>query len=287
MIKRIPFLDDWGGLILTAIVLLLFLAQWKFPLRRQHFSTFRRLIRNLLFSTPGFLLARISMVPFPLVTAVWAEHHSFGLLNLIPFPGWLALIVGLLALDYAYYWWHVGLHLVPFLWRFHNVHHSDLDMDVSTAMRFHFGEVIFSIPFRMIVVATLGIGFWTLVVFEIIFETLTFFEHSNWRLPLGLERLLHYLVVTPRMHGIHHSIVQRETNSNWGTIFCWWDKFHGTLRRDIPQNAITIGVAAYRNEAELTVGRLFLLPFGKQRRWRLPDGSVPERPAQDSEQLAP
>jgi len=92
--------------------------------------------------------------------------------------------------------------------------------------------------------------------------------------------------VTPRMHGIHHSIVERETNSNWGTIFCWWDKLHGTLRRDIPQEAITIGVAAYRDETELTLGKLFLLPFGDQRPWRLPDGSVPDRASHDSEQLA-
>ena len=283
---KIPFVDNWGGLILTAVFMLLVMAQWKFPLRRQQFALLRRLVRNAIFSAPGFLLARLSMVPLPLMTAVWAQHHHFGLLRLIPLPNWLVFVLGILLLDYAYYWWHVGLHLVPFLWRFHNVHHSDLDMDVSTAMRFHFGEVIFSVPFRMSVVALLGIGFWTLVVFEIIFETLTFFEHSNWRLPIFLERLLHYIVVTPRMHGIHHSIVERETNSNWGTIFCWWDKLHGTLRRDIPQEAITIGVAAYRDETELTLGKLFLLPFGDQRPWRLPDGSVPDRASHDSEQLA-
>jgi len=190
-------------------------------------------------------------------------------------------------MDYFYYWWHVGLHLVPFLWRFHNVHHTDLDMDVSTAARFHFGEVILSVPFRMAVVAACGIDLWALIVFELIFETLTFFEHSNWRLPIRLERLLNSFLVTPRMHGIHHSIVQRETNSNWGTVFCWWDKLHRTLRRDIPQDAIIIGVAAYRDETELTIGRLFLLPFGAQRAWRLPDGSVPGRPAHSSDKLMP
>ncbi|MEO6870684.1 MAG: sterol desaturase family protein [Chthoniobacterales bacterium] len=103
------------------------------------------------------------------------------------------------------------------------------------------------------------------------------FQHSNWRLPIMVERLLNLFFVTPRMHGIHHSIVQRETNSNWGTVFRWWDQLHRTLRIDIPQEAITIGVAAYRDEDELTFGKLFILPFRSQRAWRLPDGEVPER----------
>jgi sterol desaturase/sphingolipid hydroxylase (fatty acid hydroxylase superfamily) len=285
MMKGVPLLDHFGGPLFAAVFFALLFLQWKFPLRRQHFSALRRLVRNGLFSAPGFALARISLVPFPLMTARWAAHHDFGLLRLLPMPHWLALIVGVLLMDYAYYWWHVGLHLLPFLWRFHNVHHPDLDMDVSTAMRFHLGEVILSVPFRVAVVAALGIDFWALIVFELMFETLTFFEHSNWRLPIRLERLLHYFLVTPRMHGIHHSIVQRETNSNWGTIFCWWDKLHRTLRRDLPQNAITIGVAAYRDETELTVGKLFLLPFRAQRPWRSPDGSVPDRSPQFSDKL--
>ena len=256
-------------------------------MRRQHFSKLRRLIRNLVFSAPGFALARISLVPIPLMTSVWAAQHHFGLLHWLPLPHWLAVVLGVLLMDYAYWWWHVGLHLIPVLWRFHNVHHSDLDMDVSTATRFHFGEVIFSVPFRVVVVALLGIDFWALVLFEILFETANLFEHSNWRLPIRVERLLNHLLVTPRMHGIHHSIVQRETNSNWGTVFCWWDYLHRTLRRDIPQDAITIGVASYRNETELTAGKLFLLPFRDQRPWQLPNGEVPERAPTVVDELAP
>ena len=98
--------------------------------------------------------------------------------------------------------------------------------------------------------------------------------------------MLNHVIVTPRMHGIHHSIVQRETNSNWGTIFCWWDKLHRTLRRDVPQDAVTIGVAAYRDEHELTLGKLLALPFRKQREWRLPNGEQPDREPQPAEKLA-
>jgi sterol desaturase/sphingolipid hydroxylase (fatty acid hydroxylase superfamily) len=113
------------------------------------------------------------------------------------------------------------------------------------------------------------------------------FHHSNWRLSLGLERVLNHVIVTPRMHGIHHSIVERETDSNWGTIFCWWDKIHRSLRRDIPQAEITIGVAAFRDEEELTVGKLLSLPFKEQRPWKLPTGEIPERTPQPATELQP
>ena len=287
MFKPIPILDGAGGFFLAGLFVALLFLQWKYPLRRQHFSRLRRFVRNVVFSGPGFALARISLVPIPLIVAVWAAEQNFGVLHWLPLPHWVAIVIGILIMDYAYWWWHVGLHLVPFLWRFHNVHHSDLDMDVSTATRFHLGEVIFSVPFRVAVVAVFGIDFWTLVIFEVLFEAANLFEHSNWRLPITIERLLNHLLVTPRMHGIHHSIVLRETNSNWGTIFCWWDLLHRTLRRDIPQDAITIGVANYRDEGELTFGKLFLLPFRAPRPWQLPDGQVPEREIKPATELPP
>jgi len=161
-----------------------------------------------------------------------------------------------------------------------------LDLDVSTAARFHFGEMVFSIGFLALAVVAFGIPPIMLLVFFLCLEVATLFHHSNWRLPIRLERILNSIVVTPRMHGIHHSIVQRETNSNWGTVFCWWDKLHRTLRRDIPQNEITIGVAAYRDEKELTFGQLLVLPFRKQREWRLPNGLEPDRKPRPSHQLA-
>jgi sterol desaturase/sphingolipid hydroxylase (fatty acid hydroxylase superfamily) len=286
MIKT-TFLDHFVGPFLIVSFLLLLFLQWKFPLRRQSFSKVRRFLRNALFSSPGFVLARLSLIPFPLLTALWAAQNHFGLLRLLPIPHWLGIVLGVLLMDYLYWWWHVALHLVPILWRFHNVHHSDLDMDVTTALRFHLGEIISSVPFRILIVAAFGIDFWALVIFELLFEAANLFEHSNWRLPIRLERFLNHLLVTPRMHGIHHSIVQRETNSNWGTVFCWWDYLHRTLRRDVPQDAITIGVASYRDETELTLGKLFVLPFRSQRPWQLPDGQIPDRPIRPADGLMP
>ena len=284
--KLPPLLDSIAHPVLAALVVLLLLLQWRFPLRQRHFSLLRRLVRNYVLSIPGFVIVRLAMLPIPFAVAVWAQHRHIGVLTWFGLRGWIAGVAGFVLLDYAYWWWHWANHMIPFFWRFHNVHHTDLDMDVTTAARFHFGEIFFSIGFLSLVLLVFGIAPVTFIVFFIVFEAAVCFHHSNWRLPIRIERILNLLIVTPRMHGIHHSIVERETNSNWGTIFCCWDKLHRTLRRDIPQDAITIGVAAYRDERELTVGKLLKLPFGKQRAWRLPDGDVPDRGRQSANALA-
>ncbi|MEO5721752.1 MAG: sterol desaturase family protein [Chthoniobacterales bacterium] len=279
-------IEKLGPVFVIVFLALLFL-QWKWPLRRQHFSAVRRWIRNGILAAPGLFVSRLVLVPIPFLVSIWASEHHFGLFHWLALPTALTIFAGALSYDYAYYWWHRMMHVVPFFWRFHNVHHTDLDMDVSTASRFHLGEVFFSIFFRVAVVGVLGLSIWTLAVYELIFSLSNQFQHSNWRLPLRLERVLNFIFVTPRMHGTHHSIVQGETNSNWSTVFCWWDRLHRTLRIDVPQDALTIGVAAYREESELTFWKLFLLPFRKPRAWQLPDGTVPERPIRPAHELAP
>ena len=208
---------------------------------------------------------RLLLIPIPLGVAVWAQQNEWGILHWINAPPFVAFVVGFLWLDYSYYWWHVATHKVPLLWRFHNVHHTDLDMDVSTAARFHFGELLLSVVFRVMQVLISGVAPLTLLVFEIVFECAGQFHHSNWRLPQKLEASLNRVLVTPRMHGIHHSVVVEHTDSNWGTIFSWWDKFHRTLRIDISQDEITIGVPQWRDEKELRLLDLWKMPFGKQR----------------------
>ncbi|HEU5246053.1 MAG TPA: sterol desaturase family protein [Candidatus Udaeobacter sp.] len=284
--KAILLLDYVGRPLIVCLFFGLLFLQWRFPLRRQHFTMLHRLVRNFLLSVPGFAIVRLAMLPIPIAVAMWAREEHIGLLNWLALPFWIAGIATFLLMDYAYWWWHWANHMIPLFWRFHNVHHTDLDMDVSTAARFHFGEIIFSIAFLTLAVTLFGIPPLMLIIFFIAFEAATLFHHSNWRLPIRVERILNLIFVTPRMHGIHHSIVQRETNSNWGTIFCWWDKLHRTLRRDIPQNEITIGVAAYRDEHELTVGKLLALPFREQRPWRLPNGEQPDRLPKPADQLA-
>jgi len=284
---KLPSFLYWlANPLLGALIVVLLVVQWRFPLRRQHYGILRRLVRNYVVSIPGFVIVRLAMLPIPFALAFWAQQHRVGLLNWLGPPEWLAIPAGFVILDYAYWWWHWANHMIPFFWRFHNVHHTDLDMDVTTAARFHFGEILFSTGFLSILLLVAGISPMTFIIFFVVFEGAVAFHHSNWRLPIRLERVLNLVIVTPRMHGIHHSIVQRETNSNWGTVFCWWDKLHRTLRRDIPQDAITIGVAGYRDEQELTLGKLWALPFRKQREWRLPNGEEPDRAPRDVNELA-
>ncbi|MBV9868196.1 MAG: sterol desaturase family protein [Abitibacteriaceae bacterium] len=271
-----PF-DHKASPLLAGVFLSLLWLQWRQPLRHQHFSSVQRMITNIVFALPAFAALRLVLIPIPLYAAWGATQHHVGLLHWLTLPPLLAAVAGIMTFDYAYYWWHIATHNVPLLWRFHNVHHTDLDMDVSTATRFHFCELLLSVAFRVAVVLLTGITPWALLAFEVCFECAGQFHHSNWCLPVRVERALNLVIVTPRMHGIHHSIVLDETNSNWGTIFSWWDKLHHTLRRDIAQADITIGVPAYRDEKELTVGQLFLLPFRPQRDWKLPDGETPKR----------
>jgi sterol desaturase/sphingolipid hydroxylase (fatty acid hydroxylase superfamily) len=287
MMKPIPLLDYFGTPILIALAALFLWCQFRHPLRRQRYSAWSRAIRNFIFSAPAFGLVRLTLIPIPLTVAWWAKRNDIGLLNWLPVPSWMAGLIGFILMDWAYYWWHYATHAVSLLWRFHNVHHTDLDLDVTTAARFHFGEIIASIPFRVAAVLVFGVNPIALLFFEIFFEGASLFHHSNWRLPLRLERALNRFIVTPRMHGIHHSIVRRETDSNWGTIFSFWDRLHRTLRIDIAQDEIEIGVAAFREEKELTIRRLWLMPFVSQREWRLPNGDIPDRQPGSSDVLPP
>src|SRR3982751_5228493 len=182
--KPIPLLDWVGTPIFVTLFFLLFWLQRQRPLRRVQFFAFTRLVRNLVFSAPGFAGVRLAMVPIPLAVAAWADQRGFGLFHLLHLPRGLAGVLGFFAMDWAYYWWHYANHVVPFFWRFHNVHHTDLDLDVSTAARFHFGEIIASVPFRLAAVLLLGIQPLTLILYEISFEGASLFHHSNWRIPL-------------------------------------------------------------------------------------------------------
>ncbi len=182
-VPKIPLMDYVGRPLLASVFLALLWLQWRFPLRRQHFSVLRRLVRNFVLSIPGFAVVRLAMLPIPIAVAMWAQQRHIGLLNWIAVPGWVAVIGTFLTMDYAYWWWHWANHMVPIFWRFHNVHHTDLDLDVSTAARFHFGEMIFSIGFLSLAVVVFGISPIMLIVFFITFEAATLFHHSKFIIP--------------------------------------------------------------------------------------------------------
>jgi sterol desaturase/sphingolipid hydroxylase (fatty acid hydroxylase superfamily) len=276
----IPAFEFIGGPILAGLLLILFTAEAAWPLRRRVLSRTSRVPTNIATAATSFAVMRAVQIPVALAAATVVTAAEAGVVGWLGMPAVAGGVVGFLLLDYTTYVWHRLNHHVPLLWRFHGVHHTDLDLDVTTAFRFHFGEITLSTVYRVAQVLVIGVHPALLLAYEIVLDAATEFHHSNARLPLPLERMLNRVLVTPRMHGIHHSIVERETNSNWSVIFCWWDRVHRTLRLDIPQADITIGLPAYRERRELTFPALLAMPFRPQRpTWRLPNGEHPDRTA--------
>ena len=265
-------------LTVAGVFLVLFAAERAFPLRRPTARWFARLVVNAAISFVAFTVAAVIVQPSAVSTLEWASAQRFGLVQLLPGPSWARFIVGFLLLDLSFYYWHVANHRVPLLWRFHNVHHMDPDLDVSTGFRFHFGEVLLSTLFRVVQVSTTGISLATFAAYELVFQANTLFHHSNVRLPVRVERFLNRVLVTPRMHGIHHSQVRHETNSNYGVVFCWWDRLHRTLGLNVPQADIEVGIPGYSRPEDNRFWHTVIQPFRKQRDyWRKPDGTMPLR----------
>src|ERR1700674_1138613 len=265
-------------LIAAALFASLFGLERLFPLRKSTRSLLGRLIVNLAISALTFLAAATLVQPAVQWTLHWSGDKPFGLVHLVTLPSWLELALSFLLMDLAFYYWHLANHRAPFLWRFHNVHHTDPELDVSTAFRFHFGEIALSSGFNIVQISLIGISPWAFAIYQLAFQSEVLFHHSNLRLPIRFERFLNKLIVTPRMHGIHHSQVHRENNSNFGTVFPWWDRLHRTLGLNIPQSEIAIGIPAYSLPEDNTVPNALLMPFRKQRDyWRTPTGAVVER----------
>lgn len=241
------------------------------PLRRKVESKLVRDARNLAVAAAGGATLRLLEAPVADRLTRLVERRRWGLLKLAPLPRWLEVPLAVVLLDYTLYLWHVLTHRSPFLWRFHVVHHADLDLDTTTAIRFHFGELAISVAWRAAQIALLGVGPTSLAAWQTALFVSVLFHHSNVRLPAAAERRLVRFVVTPRMHGIHHSIVREETDSNWSSGLTVWDRLHGTLKLDVPQEEITIGVPAFREPEQVTIGRSLALPFEEQPdSWQFP-----------------
>lgn len=240
-------------------------------LRRTTESKFARNARNLTVAALGALTLQLAERPVidPLTRLV--ERQRWGLLKRAALPAWLEVVLAVALLDYTLYVWHRLTHRVAWLWRFHVVHHVDLDMDASTALRFHFAELTLSVPWRAAQIALIGVSPLAFSVWQTFLFLCILFHHSNVRLPLAVERALGRVIVTPRMHGIHHSAVRTETDSNWSSGFTIWDRVHNTLHPDVPQNEISIGVPAYRTPKEVALAKILELPFTQQRpAWERP-----------------
>lgn len=260
-------MEKRGLPILAGIFILLFIVEFLFELRARRQEKIKRAIINAVFAIPGFIALRLLLLPAMVWIAYKSEAWQVGLNHLYELPWWLEGAIAFFLLDYTNYLWHILNHKVPLLWRFHIVHHTDIDLDVTTAIRFHAGETVASVFYRGLAVLMIGASPALVLVYEIVFEAATQFHHSNWKLPFPIEKSLNRIFVTPRMHGIHHSVIRSETDSNYAVIFSLWDRIHKTVNLDIPQKEIITGVSMYQNPNELTVGYLFKLPFTKIRKW--------------------
>ncbi len=234
------------------------------PLRKSVEPKLRRDARNLVIAGIGGIAIALAEQPVARPLAALVERRRWGLLQRLSLPLWLEVALAVILMDCTLYWWHVLTHRVPWLWRFHMVHHLDLDLDASTAIRFHFGELTQSVAWRAAQIAVIGVAPLSLSVWQTLLFVSILFHHSNVRLSLPAERRVNWFCVTPRMHGIHHSMVEREANSNWSSGLTIWDWLHGTLKLDVPQDSITIGVPAFGRPESVTLGKALAIPFVSQ-----------------------
>ena len=243
----------------------LLLAERRAPLRRPTQREPGRSLRNLVMG--GLSMAVVAALEAPVAgpLSAWTERRRIGLVQLLPLPRLWRDGLAVLGLDYMMYLWHVLTHKAPLLWRFHLVHHIDLDLDSSTALRFHAVDMLVSIPWRAAQVALVGASPRALSVWQKFFFGSVLFHHANLRLPAKLERILAHVLTTPRMHAIHHSAVADQTASNWSSGLSLWDHLHGTFRLDVPQRGIRIGVPACRDPAATWLLPSLTLPFRRQR----------------------
>jgi sterol desaturase/sphingolipid hydroxylase (fatty acid hydroxylase superfamily) len=209
------------------------------------------------------LLTRIVAPAGAVGFALFAEARGWGLFNVITWPAWLELLLALLVLDLAIYLQHRVFHYVPVLWRLHRMHHADLDVDVTTGARFHPIEILLSLGIKFFVIVPLGAPPLAVLLFEIVLNVTSMFNHSNVLMPPAIERLLRWLVVTPDMHRVHHSILRRETDSNFGFNFPWWDRLFRTYRPqpEAGHETMMLGIEQFRDPKELRLDRMLAQPF--------------------------
>jgi sterol desaturase/sphingolipid hydroxylase (fatty acid hydroxylase superfamily) len=241
------------------------MALWELvaPRRDQAIGRAWRWPNNLGIVVVDTIVVRLLFPTAAVGFALVCEARGWGILNLLAFPAWIEVIVAVVLLDLAIYVQHVVFHAIPALWRLHRMHHADLEIDVTTGVRFHPLEIVLSMLIKFAVVGVLGASAVAVLLFEVLLNATSMFSHSNVRIPERLDRVLRWLVVTPDMHRVHHSIERRETDSNFGFNLPWWDRLFGTYR---PQpkaghDGMTIGLPVFRDRGELRLDRMLLQPL--------------------------
>ncbi len=241
------------------------MALWEVaaPRRTRQFTRLQRWPNNIGIVVVNTLLLRFAFPTAAIGVAFIAEAGGWGLLNNVAVPAWLAVVAAVVLLDLAIYLQHVMFHAVPALWRLHRMHHADLDFDVTTGARFHPIEILLSMAFKLLLIAALGAPAVAVLFFEVALNASSMFNHGNVHLAEGLDRVLRWLVVTPDMHRVLHSILRRETNSNFGFNLPWWDRLFGTYRAQpaAGHEEMTIGIEQFREAGDLRLDRMLVQPF--------------------------
>jgi sterol desaturase/sphingolipid hydroxylase (fatty acid hydroxylase superfamily) len=245
--------------------ILIGMAIWELaaPRRRTEIPRLVRWSNNLGLVVLDALLVRFTFPVVAVGLAVIAHKSGWGLLNQFSIPVWVATVLAVLALDFAIYMQHVLFHAVPLLWRLHRVHHADLEFDVTTGVRFHPFEILISMAIKLLLILALGPSAIAVLIFEILLNGTSLFNHSNVHLPLWLDAALRLAMVTPDMHRVHHSILPSETNSNFGFNLPWWDRILGTYLAQPRAGHIgmTVGIEQFRTQRDLWLDRLMFQPF--------------------------
>jgi sterol desaturase/sphingolipid hydroxylase (fatty acid hydroxylase superfamily) len=248
------------------------IAIWERMSPRRSMTTSKKVrwISNLGITLINPLVVRLLFPILAVDMALKAQEGGWGILSNVGLPFWLKLVIGIVVLDLVIYLQHVMFHAIPILWRLHMMHHADLDYDLTTGLRFHPIEIILSIGIKLTVVAALGPPALAVLIFEILLTGMAMFNHGNILLPSKIDEILRYFVVTPDMHRVHHSVIIRETNSNYGFNLSWWDRLFGTYCAQPAKGheGMTIGLSQFREPKKLTLPWLLALPFtgdpGKQ-----------------------
>ncbi len=238
------------------------------PRRRLETSKGMRWFSNISITFINSALVRLAFPVLAVGVAFFGLEQGWGILNNIEVPELLAGIIAIIVLDLTIYVQHVVFHLIPPCWKLHMMHHADIDIDVTTGARFHPVEIMLSMCIKISVVAALGAPPWSVVVFEVLLNATAMFNHSNINIPVNIDRVLRLFVVTPDMHRVHHSVIIRETNSNYGFNFPWWDRFFKTYNAQPVKGhtGMKIGLANFRDPGKLTLAHILAIPFQKKER---------------------
>lgn len=261
------FLEQYESIVrlgsFAGIFLIMALLEIAMPRKQRVLGKGQRWLTNISLVIVNTLALRLIMPILAVGMANYAAGQGWGLLALVNLPIWVEIIIAFILLDMLIYAQHIAFHKVPILWRFHKVHHADRDLDVTSGARFHPIEAVFSMAYKLLCIALIGPAAVAVFLFEVVLNAASMFNHANVRLPLGLDRLLRLFIVTPDMHRVHHSVIERETNSNYSFFLTIWDRMFGTYtaQPEKGHDGMTVGLSEYQDSKPANLIWSLLVPF--------------------------